>query len=143
MYGALLITTDVALPTPAMADVPGVILNFAVEEDEMLVELNVKSIVLSGAAASSIDLQFVVDGVVTTLLPLSNLSIAAAATKGVLDISQVIRLVKGRHVVKLQAAASAAASIKGTTYDARLIARRDSADATLAHGVDSKVQLTM
>jgi hypothetical protein len=45
--------------------------------------------------------------------------------------------------VKLQANATAAASIKGTAYDCRLFAKRETADAVLAHGVDSKVQVTM
>jgi hypothetical protein len=143
MYGYLPITTDVALNVGAMADVTGAILNFAVEEDEMLVELGASGTLLSGAAASTTDFQFVVDGTATTTLPLGNVTITAAATKGPLGLYQVVRLTKGRHVVKLQANASAATTLKGTAYDCRLVARRDSADAVLAHGVDSKVQLTM
>lgn len=142
MYGFLPITTDIILPIGSMADVPGVILDCAVEEDEMLVELSAKGVVLSGGAASSIDFQFVVDTVATTALPISNLTIAAA-TQGALSISQVVRLTKGRHKVKLQAKASTSATLKGTLYDARLVVRRDSADATLGQGVNSKVQLSM
>jgi hypothetical protein len=143
MYGYLPITTDVALPVAGMADVTGAILNFAVEEDEMMVNLGFTATILAGGAASQIDFQFMVDGVAATAFPSAGLDITVAAKKAFLAMPLVVRLSKGRHVVKLQANATAAASIKGTAYDCRLFAKRETADAVLAHGVDSKVQVTM
>jgi len=143
MYGLRPIVTAIALPTGGMADVPGVILRFNVEEEEMLAEVGFKgTIANANAAAQTADLNLQVDGVNATALPLASANLIATTGRETLEASVVLRLTKGQHVLKLQANASVAAdvTIAGTVYDCRLYVERRSADAVLAHGEDSKVQ---
>ncbi len=133
---------DIALSVGAFADATGAALNFLVEEDEMMVEVGLTGTVLCGGADSLIQFKLMVDGTSVSTLPLAANDLVAAKTE-YLNIAKTVRLAKGRHVLKLQSNVSTAATLKGATYDALLFAKRLSADAVLAHGVDSKVQLTM
>lgn len=141
MYGFLSLGA-IALPTGGMADVPGAILRFNVEEDEMMTEVGfVGTLANANAAAQTADLNLVVDGVNATTLPVAGTTVALTGKEWI-RAAVVLRLAKGSHVVKLQANASVATdvTIAGAVHDCRLFAMRTTADAVLAHGVDSKVQ---
>lgn len=141
MYGFVALGAAI-LPTGGMADVPTAILRFSVEEEEMLTEVGFDGVLNNvNVAAQSADFNLMVDGVSATTLPVAGQSFTASSKEKV-KMAVTLRLSKGAHVVKLQANASVVTdvTIAGATYDCRLFAMRTTADAALAHGVDSKVQ---
>lgn len=141
MYGHLSLGA-IILPTGGMADVPGAILRFNVEEEEMITEVGfVGTLANANAGAQTADFNLVVDGSNATTLPVASTTIALTGREWI-KAAATLRLTKGAHVVKLQANASVVTdvTIAGAAYDCRLFAMRSTADAALAHGVDSKVQ---
>lgn len=144
MYGHLSLGA-IACPTGGMADVTGAILRFNVEEDEMLTEVGFQGVIANAnGAAQTCDLNLVVDGVNATTLPIAGVQLALTTGKEHVRAAVIVRLTKGHHVLKLQANASVITdvTVAGAAYDCRLFANRVTADAVLAHGVDSKNQVS-
>ena len=140
LVSRIFVTTDLALPAGGMADVAGLSMNVRVEEDEMLLFLEFEGTVKSGGAGV-LELDISWNGN-TTPTPLAAQTLAASGTFSHWSVSHLVLLAKGQHVIRLRAndVGSQGHTIDGVAYHAHLRVKRESSDATLAHGVDSKVQ---
>jgi len=127
-----------AIPAAGLADVVGGSMVVRVEEDQMDLVLRFRGTILGGGAGDLV-VGFTVDGVALAKLAGRQL---LAAGEHALDVSQRVSLSKGQHLVRLQMddVASAGHTIDGGPHECRFEAERLSSAATLAHGVDSKVQ---
>ena len=120
-------------------------LGFQVEEAEMFVILEAR-LLMSLSADDTLNITFFVDGVDVETVGTAGLyqgPFLTAAADRTVSISKTLRLAQGFHTVdvRMLTAANAIPTIEGATIPAELSARRSSHPATLAHGVDSKVQL--
>ena len=136
------ITFGAAAPLPAAGSalVAGSQMSVRVEEEEMYLKLTFQGSVLGGGPGIQ-TLGFLVDSVAAPTLPL--LSFTFLATEAIpVNISHVVKLTKGEHKVGLLGndPTSAGHTIDGAVVQSVFSATRYTDDATLAHGVDSKVQ---
>jgi hypothetical protein len=120
--------------------VPGSQFIVRVEEDQMDLVLNFQG-VFTGATGCTLNARFLVDTVATPALPVYSTTFLTGNTTQSANFSLHVSLAKGEHTVAMEyTAAVAAAAIDGAASDCRFSATRVSSAATLAHGVDSKVQ---
>jgi hypothetical protein len=126
-----------AIPAAGLADVVGGAMSVRVEEEQMDLILSFKGTVLA-TGPGDVQVGFAVGGVA-----LAKLGGAHALVLGEyhLNVEQRITLTKGDHLVTLQMNDVATiCTIDGGPHECRFGAERLSSAATLAHGVDSKVQ---
>ena len=120
-------------------------LGFQVEEEEMLVDLELRVTYHTPTPALAYFTLFVdgqdVETVGTNGLAVHLCPAIAAAGISTLYLSKTVRLAQGAHNVELRMISTDAPTLAGATIPAELVARRHSHPATLGHGVDSKVQL--
>lgn len=136
-----------AVFTPALDAVTGeglLELGFQVEEEEMLVDLELR-LTYSTPTPSATNFTFFVDGADVETVGTAGLMIHTADAAGALAtiyLNKTVRLDQGFHTVDVRALnAGEAPTFGGATIPAELVARRHSHPATLGHGVDSKAQL--
>jgi hypothetical protein len=128
-----------AVPTGGLANVANSTFSVRVEEDEMSVVLRFSGSLLNAGAATWTG-RFAVDGTAQSTLPIAGGALLAGAALSV-AFEQTVTLTKGEHKVSLQLNTSiAATTIDGAVVRSTFSANRLSSAATLAHGVDSKVQ---
>lgn len=151
MLGRKVHSADVTLTAPtdfvtAQLALGQLLLNFVVEEAEMLVDLEAR-VPFSNSAAGSVTFTFFVDGAASADIPAAGLWRQGVFTEAVAAEftaypRTTIRLAKGAHKVELRASASAGnLTIEAGSIPAEIVARRSSHPATLGHGVDSKALL--
>lgn len=130
-----------ALPAAGLAAVTNSQMSVRVEEDQMLLVLNFQGNILGGGAGA-LTMGFLVDGVAATTLPLMGFTFIGA-TQLPVNFSLPVALSKGEHKIALTAndVGTAGHTINGAAFDSRFSATRLTNDATLGHGVGSKVQL--
>lgn len=134
---------NITLPTGGIALVPGAQMIVRVEEEQMLLTLNFQG-QISGVTAEAATLAFYVDGAPATTLPQVVHTFLTGQLTAEVNTSLSVMLSKGEHTVALWANAdSGGHAIEGTVVDCRFTATRDSSDATLGQGVNSKVQLSL
>jgi hypothetical protein len=111
-----------------------------VEEDQMDLVLNFQGN-LVGATTDTAALRFFVNGVAQPALNLWATTFLANDLQRHANFSHHVSLPKGEHTVAMEATVTGAGvAIDGANFDCRFSATRVSSDATLAHGVGSKVQ---
>lgn len=135
---------DVALPTGGAANVAGSQMSVRVEEEEMLLLLRFQGRI-TGVTAEEATLNFAVDSgagfAAASVLPLAAHTFLTGRLDQQFHVELCVKLAKGEHKVALLANAdSGGHQIDGATVNCRFSATRVSNDATLAHGVGSKVQ---
>jgi len=133
---------SLALPAGAAAVVTGSLMSVRLEEDEMDLVLKFQGNLL-GATTDVATLAFQVDGVAATALPSWGTTFLLADLQRAASIElRVTGLAKGEHKVALLGADvnSGSVTIDGAAFVCTFSAERVSSAATLAHGVDSKVQ---
>lgn len=147
MLGRKTITTQItfpgvpALPATNQFTSGELELSFFVEEDEMLVDLELKLVLT--ATTGDLDATFFVDGTNLgggTAVALSRQQ-ALTGAEVYVNLRTTQRFAAGTHIVEARLAAVSAAVINGDVVPGELVARRHSHPATLGHGVDSKGQL--
>ena len=140
LFSAVRIPTLLTLPAGGTAVVTGAQMIVRVEEEEMLLTLNFQGNIL-GVTAAVLTMGFEIDGVAAPALPLLGHTFLTGQLQLPVNLSWQATLTKGEHTVALTAnTTTAAASVDGAAFMSRFSALRDSNSATLAHGVDSKVQ---
>jgi len=133
----------VTLPTGGVAVVTGAQMNVRVEEEEMLLILDFQGQV-TGVTAELLVMNFEVDGVAASALPLLSHTFLTGQLADEAKFSLCVKLTKGHHVVALTAnAASGGHTIAGAVVRSAFSATRVSNAATLGQGVNSKVQLSL
>lgn len=128
--------------------VTGALLQFWVEEDEMLVDLTAK-VTLANSVVEETDVTiFVASGtsaaadIAAGTNGLARITPAVAADENTVFARRVVRLAKGLHTASVRVKApTGVVTVAGTSIPCELMAMRLSHMATLGHGVDSKVQL--
>jgi len=147
LYSDIQFGAAAPLPAAGLANVVGSPMSVRVEEDEMLLELKFQGSVL-GINAAALTMGFAYNSgagwlPATTLPQLSHLFLTGQLELDA-HFSFVLSLPKGEHKVALTAndVGTAGITIDGGVVDSRFSATRISNAATLAHGVDSKVQGT-
>mgnify|MGYP003628088846 CR=1 FL=1 len=130
-----------AVPTGGLANVANSTFSVRVEEDEMSVVLRFSGSLLYAANAAWTG-RFMVGILPQSTLPLAGGALLAGVGNTV-AFEQTVTLAKGEHKVSLQLTSSTAnTTIDGAVVHSTFSATRLSSAATLAHGVDSKVQGT-
>ncbi len=119
-------------------------LRFSVEEEEMLVDLEILATVSHSVANGEVDWTLFLDGadLAAGADGFARLAMSSTATEGTtLSAKWTQRIEQGEHRVEVRLKSPAGdITVEGATWPAYLTARRASHPATLAHGVDSKVQ---
>ena len=133
--------------TPALDGTTGeglLELGFQVEEEEMLIDLELR-LLLDVNADDQVNATFFVDGSDVETVGTAGLwqaDLLAAGNGTMVTLSKTVRLDQGFHTVDVRFLATPSTPIiLGSVIPAELSARRHSHPATLGHGVDSKVQL--
>jgi hypothetical protein len=117
---------------------------FDVEEEEMLVDFEVLASISHSVASEVLHWTFFLDGadIAAGADGMAQLHMPATADDAtMLAASWTMRVPMGQHRLELRLKTPAGnMTVAGATWPAYLSARRASHPATLAHGVDSKVQ---
>ena len=146
MLGRKTVAVSVAYPgtpsLPATNQLAGgqLELSFFVEEDEMMVDLELRLTLTT--TAGDLDATFFVDGVNLgggTATAMSRQQ--ASGAEDYVSLRTTQRFDAGQHTVEARLAAAGGVTLNGDVVPGELVARRQSHPATLGHGVDSKVQL--
>jgi hypothetical protein len=144
LYSEIQFGAAAALPAGGTANVVGGVMSVRVEEDEMDLVLKFQGSVLGGAAGA-LTMGFAVDSgagfAANPTLPLFSFTFLATEVYNA-EFEVRLSLAKGEHKVALTAndAGSVGHTIDGAVVHSTFSATRVSSAATLAHGVDSKVQ---
>ena len=118
-------------------------LGFQVEEEEMLIDLELR-LTYSTPTPVPCNFTFFVDGADVETVGTAGLMVHTcdgAAALATIYLNKTVRLDQGFHTVDVRALCAEAPTFGGATIPAELVARRHSHPATLGHGVDSKGQL--
>lgn len=147
MLGEATIAADIVVSGAgafAAGAVAGASLRFSVEEEEMLIDLKLMATLSHATVGGMVDATFFIDGadIADAADGLVRESAPTIADNPfAFSLERTVRLARGEHRMELRLKTPAGdVTVEGAGWPAKMTARRHSHPASLAHGVDSKVQ---